>query len=53
MFRKGNKIYSILRGKCPRCHQGNFFKYPFGGTKVPVEPATGSTIHAAIFSPPI
>ena len=29
MFRKGNKIYSILRGKCPRCHQGDFFKYPF------------------------
>ena len=29
------------------------FKYPFGGTRVPVEPATGSTIHAAIFSAPI
>ena len=27
-------------------------KYPFGGTKVPVDPAIGSTIHAAIFSPP-
>ena len=29
MFKKGNKIYSILRGKCPRCHRGDFFKYPF------------------------
>ena len=28
------------------------FKYPFGGTKVPVDPAIGSTIQAAIFSPP-
>ena len=30
----------------------SFCKYPFGGTKVPVDPAIGSTIHAAIFSPP-
>ena len=30
----------------------NLYKYPFGGTNVPVEPAIGSTIHAAIFSPP-
>ena len=30
----------------------SFCKYPFGGTKVPVDPAMGSTIHAAIFSPP-
>ena len=27
-------------------------KYPFGGTKVPVDPEIGSTIHAAIFSEP-
>ena len=27
-------------------------KYPFGGTRVPVDPAIGSTIHAAIFSDP-
>ena len=24
------------------------FRYPFGGTKIPVDPAIGSTIHAAI-----
>ena len=29
MFRKGKKSYSIIKGKCPRCHQGDFFKYPF------------------------
>ena len=29
MLKKGSKIYSILRGKCPRCHEGNFFKYTF------------------------
>ena len=30
----------------------NFSKYPRGGTKTPVDPATGSTITAAIFSLP-
>ena len=29
MLKKGTKIYSILRGKCPRCHGGEFFKYSF------------------------
>ena len=29
MLKKGSKIYSILRGKCPGCHEGNFFKYTF------------------------
>ena len=29
MLKKGSKIYSILGGKCPRCHEGNFFKYTF------------------------
>ena len=29
MLKKGSKIYSILRGKCPRCHEGDFFKYTF------------------------
>lgn len=29
MFKKGTKIYSIVKGKCPRCHEGAFFKYPF------------------------
>ena len=28
------------------------FKYPFGGTSVPVDPEIGSTIQAAIFSEP-
>lgn len=26
MFGVGNRIYSILRMKCPRCHQGAFFE---------------------------
>ena len=26
MLKKGTKIYSILFNKCPKCHQGNFFK---------------------------
>ena len=29
MFKKGEKSYSVLKGKCPRCHEGDFFKYPF------------------------
>ncbi|MEI6865586.1 DUF983 domain-containing protein [Flavicella sp.] len=24
-FRKGTKLFSILKFKCPRCHEGNFF----------------------------
>jgi len=28
MFGKGNKLYSIFNNKCPRCHEGDFFKYP-------------------------
>lgn len=28
MFGKGSKLYSILKNKCPRCHDGSFFKYP-------------------------
>ncbi|MGY0407841.1 MAG: DUF983 domain-containing protein [Polaribacter sp.] len=27
MFNKGTKIYGILKGKCPRCHEGDFFKH--------------------------
>ena len=27
MFGKGSKLYSIFNGKCPRCHEGDFFKY--------------------------
>ncbi|WP_367890377.1 DUF983 domain-containing protein [Polaribacter cellanae] len=29
MFKKGTKIYSIVNGKCPRCQEGDFFKYKF------------------------
>lgn len=25
MIRKGNRLYSILWHKCPRCHEGNLF----------------------------
>ena len=25
MFKKGQKLYSILFNKCPRCHEGDFF----------------------------
>ena len=25
-FKKGNKLYSILKFKCPHCHEGEFFK---------------------------
>ena len=26
MFKKGTKLYSIANNKCPRCHEGEFFK---------------------------
>ena len=26
MLGKGTKLYSIARMKCPRCHEGNFYK---------------------------
>ena len=29
MFKKGTKIYSIFNGKCPKCQEGDFFKYGF------------------------
>ena len=29
MFKKGKKTYSIFKGKCPQCHEGDFFEYPF------------------------
>lgn len=29
MFKKGSKLYSIFYGKCPKCHEGDFFKYGF------------------------
>ena len=27
MFKKGTKLYSITNNKCPRCHEGEFFKH--------------------------
>ena len=29
LFKKGTKVYSIFKGKCPKCHEGEFFKYKF------------------------
>jgi uncharacterized protein (DUF983 family) len=29
MFKKGTKLFSIVNGKCPKCQEGNFFKYGF------------------------
>jgi len=29
MLKKGSKLYSIFKAKCPRCHEGEFFKYKF------------------------
>lgn len=29
MIPKGTKLFSIIKGKCPRCHEGDFFKYRF------------------------
>ncbi len=29
MFKKGTKLYSIVKGKCPKCNEGNFFAHNF------------------------
>lgn len=29
MIKKGKMMYSVTKGKCPRCHEGEFFEYPF------------------------
>lgn len=29
MFQKGKMMYSVVKGKCPRCHEGEFFEHPF------------------------
>jgi uncharacterized protein (DUF983 family) len=36
MFKKGSKLYSIVKGKCPKCQEGAFFKngFTFHPTKV-------------------
>jgi len=39
-MKKGQKIYSILKGKCPRCHEGDFFKHPF-----PTNPTKITKLH--------
>nr|WP_299016429.1 DUF983 domain-containing protein [uncultured Polaribacter sp.] len=41
MFKKGTKIYSILKGKCPQCHEGDFFKHKFT-----FNPAKITTLHS-------
>ncbi|NCT10219.1 MAG: DUF983 domain-containing protein [Flavobacteriia bacterium] len=41
MFKKGTKLYSIFRGKCPRCHEGDFFK-----NKFTLQPSKITEIHA-------
>jgi len=30
MISKGTKAYSVFNNKCPRCHEGDFFKYKSG-----------------------
>jgi uncharacterized protein (DUF983 family) len=29
MFKKGTKNYSVFNNKCPKCQEGDFFKYAF------------------------
>lgn len=29
MFKKGTKLYSVTKHKCPRCHEGEFFENSF------------------------
>jgi uncharacterized protein (DUF983 family) len=33
MLKKGSKIYSISKFKCPGCHEGNLFKTPLSSFK--------------------
>ena len=34
MIKKGSKLYSILKFKCPHCHEGEFFKaHPYNLAK--------------------
>ncbi len=34
-MKKGTKLYSILKFKCPHCHEGDFFKaHPYNLSKV-------------------
>ncbi len=29
MLKKGTLPYSVVKGKCPKCHEGDFFKHKF------------------------
>lgn len=40
MIKKGTKLYSILFNKCPRCNEGEFFKY-----KISFNPKKITTLH--------
>lgn len=40
MLGKGSKVYSIFKSKCPRCHEGEFFKY-----RVSFNPKKITTLH--------
>lgn len=40
MLKKGNLLYSIFKNKCPRCHEGDFFKY-----KTTYNPKKVTTLH--------
>lgn len=40
MFKKGTKLYSVLNGKCPRCNEGEFFKY-----KITLNPSKITKLH--------
>ncbi len=40
MFKKGSKLYSIFNNKCPRCNNGDFFKY-----KASFNPKKVTTLH--------
>jgi len=33
MFKRGSKIYSISKFKCPSCHEGNLYKTPLSSFK--------------------
>ena len=40
MIGKGSKLYSLFRNKCPRCQEGDFFKY-----SVSFNPKKLTTLH--------
>lgn len=42
MFGKGSKLYSILKMKCPKCHEGDLFidKRPYNLSKIADMPAS-------------